>query len=113
MENELIVVLVTAPSPESAEQITGNLLEQRLAACVNQIPSVRSFFNWGGAAQDEQETLLIIKTRLENFQERLVPAIKAVHPYQTPEIIALPIIAGSPDYLDWLASETSDQPPAD
>lgn len=107
MADQFIVVLITAPSQEVGEQIAAALLEARLAACVNILPAVQSIYAWKGAVQNDQEVLLLVKTRLALFAERLVPAIKAIHPYEVPEIIALPVLSGSQDYLDWIAAETT------
>jgi periplasmic divalent cation tolerance protein len=82
------------------------LVEERLAACANILPGVRSIYRWEGAIQDEAEVLLLIKTRLDLVDKDVVPFIRTNHPYQEPEIIALPIEAGSSSYLEWLVSET-------
>lgn len=106
MEDQVVVVLVTAPSPESGRQIARRLVEQKLAACVNLIAPVRSIYTWQGAVQEDEETLLVIKTRAELVERQLIPAIRAEHPYQVPEILALPVAAGSADYLRWIAEVT-------
>jgi len=107
MPDQFIVVLITAPSPEVGEQIAAALLEQKLAACVNILPAVQSIYTWQGTVQNDREVLLVVKSRAALFAERLVPAVKAVHPYEVPEIIALPILMGSQSYLDWIAAETT------
>jgi periplasmic divalent cation tolerance protein len=107
MPDQFIVVLITVPSPQVGEQIAAALLEQKLAACVNIMPAIQSIYTWQGAIQKDQEALLVVKTRAALFAERLAPAVKAIHPYEVPEIIALPIIMGSQPYLDWIAAETS------
>jgi periplasmic divalent cation tolerance protein len=94
------VVLVTASSPEEAKAIATSLIEAKLAACVN-ILSVDSFYTWEGQINSEPEWQLIIKTDLEKF-EQLCAKVQELHSYSVPEIIALPIVAGSPTYLDWL-----------
>lgn len=106
MQTDFIVVLITVPSSEVGERIAAALLEKKLAACVNILPRVTSIYTWKGAVQKDQELMLVVKTRLELFHDRLVPAVKAIHPYDVPEIIALPLVLGSPDYLDWIAAET-------
>jgi periplasmic divalent cation tolerance protein len=106
MRTEYIVVLITAPSQEVGEQLASHLLAQKLAACVNILPSIISIYAWKGEVQNDQEVLLVVKTRAELFHERLVPAVKAIHPYEVPEIIALPVVMGSQSYLDWIAAET-------
>ncbi len=109
MPTDFIVVLITVPSSEVGERIAAALLEKKLAACVNILPGVTSIYTWKGAVQKDQELLLVVKTRADLFQARLVPAVKAVHPYEVPEIIALPVLMGSPDYLDWIAAETQSE----
>ena len=100
-----IIVLVTASSPEEAAKIGTALVDDHLAACVNIVPAVRSLFFWEGRTQDEQETLLICKSRLPLF-EKLAARVKALHSYTIPEVIALPIIVGSREYLDWVQGAT-------
>lgn len=107
MNDQYIVVLITTPGLEAAEKVARELLGKKLAACVNILPSVQSIFTWQGKTQDDREVLLLVKTRLSLFQDQLVPAVQSVHPYEVPEIIALPILAGSQNYLDWIAAETS------
>jgi periplasmic divalent cation tolerance protein len=101
-----IVVLITAPSPEVATEIAGMLLEKKLAACVNIVPAVSSLYLWQGRPVTDQEILLVVKSRAELFEGELVPAVLAAHPYEVPEIIALPIVMGSKSYLDWIDAET-------
>lgn len=101
-----ILVLITAPTHEDARRISNTLLEKKLAACVNIVSAVDSHYIWQGEINEEKEVLLIVKSREELFEERLVPAVKAVHPYDIPEIIALPIIMGSKDYLNWIEEVT-------
>lgn len=107
MNDQELVVLITAPSTEVAEKLAHALVEARLAACVNLLPAVQSIYRWEGQVQSEQEILMLVKTRLELFESQLVPAVKALHPYQVPEIIALPLVAGSQSYLDWIRAETT------
>lgn len=101
-----IVVLITAPSHEVGKKIADTLLEGKLAACVNITAPVNSLYLWQDQTHDEHEVLLIVKTRVSLFSDRLVPAVLAVHPYETPEIIALPIVAGHAAYLNWIDRET-------
>lgn len=103
--DQALVVLVTASSADEARQLARGLLENRLAACVNVVP-VASLFRWEGAIQQEAEALMIIKTRADAF-DRLAQAIKAAHSYDVPEIIALPIAAGSAEYLKWIDDEVT------
>jgi periplasmic divalent cation tolerance protein len=104
MGDELIA-LITASNRDEAARIGAILVEERLAACVNVVPEVQSLFFWEGKARDEREALLIVKSRMPLW-ERLVARVTSVHSYTVPEIIALPIIAGSRDYLDWLREST-------
>ena len=105
MELELIIVLVTCGSEEEALKISRSLVEERLAACVNLISPVRSIYRWEGEIWDEKEWLLMIKTQRKRFKE-IEAKVKSLHSYSVPEIIALPIIAGSSSYLAWLAEMT-------
>jgi periplasmic divalent cation tolerance protein len=106
MSTEVIVVLCACPDEPVAERIARTLVSERLAACVNRLAGVRSVYRWNGAVQDEPETLLLIKSSRERYQE-LEMRLKALHPYELPEIIALPATIGLDAYLDWIASETS------
>ncbi len=106
MQTEYIIVLITVPSQEVGEEIAAALLGGKLAACVNILPSITSIYAWKGEVQNDREVLLVVKTRAELFHERLVPAVEALHPYEVPEIIALPVVMGSQGYLDWIAAET-------
>jgi len=101
-----IVVLITAPSKEVGKQIARALLEQELAACVNIISSIDSIYTWEGKICNDEEVLLVVKSRAELFEDQLVPAVQAIHPYQVPEIIALPIKMGAKSYLDWIEAVT-------
>jgi periplasmic divalent cation tolerance protein len=107
MTSTPIVALITAPSEEVGREIAGALLEKKLAACVNILPGLRSLYKWKGETCDDAEVLLIAKTRAEVFQEGFVPVVRAVHPYEVPEIIALPITMGLQSYLDWIGEETA------
>lgn len=103
--SEPIVVWVTCSSEEEAVKIAKALVEDRLAACVNFIPSVRSIYRWEGKIWDEQEWLLVIKTRKERFKE-METKVKALHSYSVPEIIALPVTEGSSAYFNWINENT-------
>jgi len=102
MQSRYIVVLVTAPSQEAGEKIAARLLEKKLAACVNIVPEITSLYTWEGKTQNDQEVLLVIKSKVELFEEHLVPAVLEAHPYEVPEIIALPVLMGSASYLQWI-----------
>lgn len=100
-----LVVLVTAPSAAAAARIARALVGERLAACGNVVPRLRSLFRWEGKVQDAVEALLILKTTRRRFPA-LRARLLALHPYQVPEILALPVEAGNAAYLDWIASST-------
>jgi periplasmic divalent cation tolerance protein len=106
--DECRVILSTASSIEEAARIGRLLVERQLAACVNLVPGLRSIYRWEGRVCDDAEVLLVIKTRA-GLTAAVLEAIRAMHSYQLPEAIALPIIDGSPDYLAWLIRAT--QPP--
>ncbi len=99
------VVLITAPAGESAAGIARDLVERRLAACVNLVREVRSIYRWEGAIQDDREDLLIVKTTASRVAD-LLARVREVHPYTVPEVIALPVDAGSESYLRWVEAET-------
>jgi len=101
-----IVVYVTAASAEEAEQLAQTLVGERLAACVNRIKSVRSVYRWQGQVEQSEEELLIIKTRKDLFNA-LEKRVRELHSYSVPEVIALPIVAGSTGYLGWLREQVS------
>ena len=105
MEN-FIVVLITCPTREEAERLSKMILSERLAACVNIISDVYSLFHWHGQIDSADEDLMIVKTR-SSLLDKLKIFVQNNHAYDVPEIIALPIIGGSDDYLSWLNSETS------
>jgi periplasmic divalent cation tolerance protein len=105
-EPTLVTVLCNSP-PDVAEQIARALVERRLAACVNVIPGVISLYWWQGEISRDEESTLLIKTRAELVPE-LTEAIRGLHPYSVPEVIALRLEpgAGNPDYLRWVVAET-------
>ncbi len=96
-----VVVLVTASSRRECRKIARHLVETKLAACVNITQPVRSVYRWKGKMTEENELLMVIKSSRELFPE-IKSAISKLHSYQTPEIICLPIIDGSQDYLQWV-----------
>ena len=103
--NDLILVLCTFPDLGKARETATALIESQLAACVNLIPAVESIYRWQGAVESAVEVPLLIKTTAAAYPA-LEAAIRERHPYDVPEIIALPITAGLPAYLNWLADET-------
>lgn len=100
-----IVVLITTNGMAEAQLITRVLLEKRLAACVNIVPQVNSSYWWQGKIESAEESLLVVKTRAA-LLDTLVESVRKVHSNEVPEIIALPIIGGNKDYLDWIGDET-------
>jgi periplasmic divalent cation tolerance protein len=105
MEDEIVVVLITAGSREEAERVATALLEARLAACANLLPGVTSLFWWEGAIDRAEEVLLLVKTR-RGLVPDLVEAVRAAHSYQVFEAVALPVIGGNAGYLSWVRTET-------
>ncbi|MDA8433791.1 MAG: divalent-cation tolerance protein CutA [Nitrospiraceae bacterium] len=102
---EYIVVLITAQKEDEAVEIAREIVEGRLAACVNIVRGVRSLYRWQGKTEDEEEVMMVAKTRRALFAD-LTKRVKELHRYSVPEIIALPIVEGSEDYLEWLGEET-------
>lgn len=104
---ELRLVLVNVPEA-AAKEIARGLVERRLAACVNVIPGVTSFYRWQGKLEEDTECTLFVKTRA-SLMEELTHAVKELHPYELPEVIALPIqmAEGNADYAQWVLAETS------
>ena len=98
-----IIVLITAGSEEEARKIAKSLVREKKAACVNIVPRVDSVFRWKGKIDSARESLLLIKARASLLAE-IISLVKQVHSYEVPEIIALPIIGGSEEYLKWLDS---------
>lgn len=100
-----LIVLTTLPDPQAARQLGRALVEARLAACVSILAPCVSLYRWRGAVQEDSETPVLIKTTSECYAE-LETFLRQQHPYELPEIIALPIEQGLPEYLDWLTGET-------
>ncbi|MCX6113460.1 MAG: divalent-cation tolerance protein CutA [Proteobacteria bacterium] len=96
-----IVILVTAPSRKEAKKIADAVLDKKACACVNIINGVKSLFYWKGKIDNAQESLLVIKTKKTAYRN-IEKIIKNIHSYTVPEIIALPIVFGSRDYLNWI-----------
>jgi len=102
---DALVVYITAPDEDEAAKIARALVEGKLAACVNIIGDVRSIYSWQGEVEDEKEVLMIVKTRSELFAA-LQARVKELHSYIVPEIIAMPIVDGSEEYVKWLNEAT-------
>ena len=101
-----LIVITNCPDEETANHIALAVVEARLAACVNILPRVQSIYRWQGAVESAVEVPLLIKTNAATYPA-LEAAIRERHPYEVPEIIALPISAGLPAYLNWLAAEAT------
>lgn len=99
-------VLMTAPDPEAADRLATALVEARLAACANLVPGVTSIYRWEGAVERAKEVLLVLKTTRQRLPALLERAAE-LHPYDVPEVLALPVEAGHVPYLRWVADETS------
>ncbi len=106
MATDVRTILLTAPDMDVAERVGRALVEERLAACANVVPGVVSFFRWEGDVQREAEVLVIVKTTEENV-EAVRARVVALHPYQVPEVLVLPVLAGHEPYLDWVRREVS------
>lgn len=103
--DQVLLVLTNLADAGSADRLARALVEQRLAACVNMLPAVRSIYRWNDAVEEAAEVTLLIKTTAARYAE-LEQAILALHPYELPEVIAVPVSAGLPGYLGWIANET-------
>jgi periplasmic divalent cation tolerance protein len=103
-----IVVLSTCASEEEAEALARSMVEQRLAACVNVIPRMRSYYRWKGALESTEEWLLLIKTSRDRFHA-LMAALEKAHSYEIPEVLALQVVDGAANYLNWIDVNLRDQ----
>ena len=103
--SEFLVVYITA-SGENAKDLASALVREKLAACVNRIPGVESTYAWEGRVERDTEDLLIVKTRADLF-DRLKERVQALHDYDVPEIIAVPVVEGSESYLEWITASLS------
>lgn len=109
MASDVLVTLITVGTQDQAYGIAKALVEENLAACVNIIPAVRSLYRWKGEICDDPECLLLVKTTRHVFP-LLEARVKALHSYEVPEIIAVPVECGFPPYLDWVVENTQAQP---
>jgi periplasmic divalent cation tolerance protein len=103
--DETLLVLTNMPDAQSAQSLARRLVERKLAACINILPAVQSVYRWQGVIEEAAECTMMIKTTRARYME-IELAVKEAHPYQLPEIVALPIVAGLPAYLNWIAEET-------
>ena len=103
---DAILVITTLSSADAAAEIARKLVGEKLAACANLVPAVRSIYRWEGKVQDENEVLVLIKTQQRHY-ERLKARLLELHPYEVPEVIALPVERGHQAYLDWILRETT------
>mgnify|MGYP001250928217 CR=1 FL=1 len=106
MAAEVLLVLTNCPDEDSAERIARALVENRLAACVNMLAPVQSTYRWQGAVEQAEEVPLLVKCTRERYPA-LEEAIRQLHPYTVPEIVAVPVVAGFAPYLRWVADETT------
>ena len=100
-----LAALTTAPSAEAAKRLVRRLVERRLVACGTVLPGAASTYWWQGAVAEEEEVVVILKTTAARWPE-LAAALPALHPYEVPELIALPVVGGHPPYLEWVRRET-------
>ena len=103
---DTLIVLTNLPDREAAMALARALVERRLAACVNVLSGCTSVYRWKGAVEEAQEVPVMIKARGGRYDE-LEAAIRSLHPYELPEIVAVPVERGLPDYLEWIAEETA------
>ena len=104
--DQALLVLANVPDLECAQLVARTLIESRLAACVNLLPAVQSIYRWQGKIEEATEITLLIKTTSQHY-DSLQQVIVKLHPYDVPEIIAIPIVAGYAPYLQWIATETA------
>lgn len=103
--NNIVVILVTAPDGSVAEKLARNLLQERLVACANIVPGLKSLYWWSGAVEVSDEVLLLLKARSEDVAA-VAARVKALHPYEVPEVVATAVVGGLDSYLEWVAAET-------
>ncbi len=104
--DDLSICFVTASSPEEARSLARALLEERLVACVNLVPSVQSLYWWEGSLEESWEVLMVLKTRTDRVPD-LVDRVRQLHSYSVPEVVSWPLGPGNPDYLRWVAAEAA------
>jgi periplasmic divalent cation tolerance protein len=106
MPSDTTVIFCTCPDQATADRIADTLVDRQLCACVNLIPAVKSIYRWQGKRESTQEVLMLIKTRASRYPA-LEKAILSMHPYELPEIIAIPVNTGLPGYLNWVEQCTT------
>ena len=104
--NDAVIVLTNLPDRETAVKLANELVARKLAACVNVLSECTSVYRWKGTIENAREVPVLIKTRAARYAE-VEAAIRVLHPYELPEIVAVPIVRGCDDYLQWVADETS------
>ena len=103
--NDAVIVFTSLPDREAAMKLASELVAKKLAACVNVLSECTSVYRWKGAVENAREVPVLIKTRAARYAE-VEDAIRGLHPYELPEIIAVPVVRGFDDYLQWVADET-------
>lgn len=104
-DSDVLLVMSSLPDQAAAQQLARSLIERRLAACVNVLATCASVYHWKGGLEETVEVPVLIKTTAGRYAA-LESALRALHPYELPEIIAVPVLRGLPAYLDWVAAET-------
>lgn len=104
-EEPTVVVYATVPDIATAKDIATVVVENRVAACVNILPTMHSIYRWQGQVNTDDEVVMIIKTR-DSLSENVVQEVRTRHPYDVPAIMVLPVTSGNPDFLNWIALET-------
>ncbi|SPP65036.1 divalent-cation tolerance protein CutA [Nitrospira lenta] len=107
-KNKIIIIFVTVHDQKEGRRISKEILTSRLAACVNIIPGIQSMYQWKGKIVQEKEAMLVLKTTRSRYR-KLEQKIKQLHSYEVPEVIAIPLICGSPQYIEWVAKEVLDK----
>ena len=105
-ESDTLLVFTNLPDREAALELAHGLIERRLAACVNVLDGCTSVYRWKGDIEEADEVPVLVKTRTARYEE-LEAAIRELHPYELPEIVAVPVVRGLPEYLEWVAEETA------
>jgi periplasmic divalent cation tolerance protein len=103
--NSVVVIFVTAPDEKVAESIARTLVQERLVACANIVPGLRSHYWWDGEVQEASELLMLLKARKSDVQA-VAKRVQELHPYEVPEVVALDILGGLPAYVEWIRAET-------